>query len=288
MAVIATMLKNKWLTPPAPASESFHGRTILVTGSTSGLGHATALRFAQLGASKVILTARDAPRGAQVKSEMETLVPQCEFTVWPLNMLSRPSVVEFTQRAEKEEKIDIVVLNAGVRKSVYSEGEQGWEEDIQVNLLSTLLLSVLLLPVLKKTRDGTRKKEGREGEKPVMLFVNTGFHSTAVISDKVRDNSSILDAYNDPKTFAAQRQYVHSKLLLMHCVSHLSSLTPSNEVIITSVCPGAVATNLARDIRIPGFVILLAIMRVTLQRTPEQGADALVNAATQEEGGHGR
>ena len=67
-----------------------------------------------------------------------------------MDMASYDSVVAFAERAKGLERLDIVVLNAGVMKVSYDIVESsGHEETIQVNFLSTVLLTALLLPILK-------------------------------------------------------------------------------------------------------------------------------------------
>jgi NAD(P)-dependent dehydrogenase (short-subunit alcohol dehydrogenase family) len=83
------------------------GKTALVTGSTSGIGKATATALAELGAS-VIVTGRDAERGARVVKEIEADGGSARFV--PAD-LSDPEQV--TRLAEAAGDVDILVNNAG-------------------------------------------------------------------------------------------------------------------------------------------------------------------------------
>ena len=83
------------------------GQTALVTGSTSGIGKATATALAELGAS-VIVTGRDAERGARVVKEIEADGGSARFV--PAD-LSDPEQV--TRLAEAAGDVDILVNNAG-------------------------------------------------------------------------------------------------------------------------------------------------------------------------------
>lgn len=279
--MIVKVLKDKWVSPPKEPQESFAGRTIMVTGATSGIGLAAAAKYASLGAAKVIITARDKAKGDQVLAELEEKTGRKElFEVWELDMNSYDSIVAFAKRANGVDHLDVVVLNAGVRRSPFTLSKYGWEEDVQVNVLSTTLLGILLLPKLKQSNRGTTI--------PILEFVNSGLHATAEVDDNVRNSPSILAEYSKPERFSAQKQYAHSKLLLMFATIKLAEATPSNQVIITSVCPGMVATNLGRDIKFPGISVILAIMRLLLSKTPEQGACIYVSGTAQDERRHGR
>jgi hypothetical protein len=74
----------------------------------------------------------------------------------------------------------------------------------------------------------------------------------------------------------------------MYATNRLAATNASSEVIISSVCPGVVATNLGRDIKVPGISVVLAIMRITVARTAEQGANTYVSGASQDQKLHGR
>jgi NAD(P)-dependent dehydrogenase (short-subunit alcohol dehydrogenase family) len=283
MSAVFGMLKNKWLTPPKDVTESFAGRNVIVTGATSGLGYAAAAKFAKLGACKVIIPARNVERGEKSKSELEALVGRKgQFEVWQLDMNSFDSVVAFAHRAATVlDHLDIAVLNAGVRKFAYTLSKHGWEEDLQVNVLSTTLLGILLLPKLKESQKHT-------GKIPILEFVNSGLHASVDMPQDIRNSSSILAEYNKSELFGPQKQYVHSKLLLMFATNRLAAITSSDEVIITSVCPGVVVTNIARDVKVPGISVVLAIMQVTVARTADQGANTYVSGASQGQQLHGR
>lgn len=282
MTVIAGILKHKWIDTPKESIESFEGRTVLVTGATSGIGYAAAAKFAKLGASKVIIPARDVSKGEKIKIELETAVgKKGQFVVWQLDMNSYDSVVAFAHYINTEvEHLNVAILNAGVRKIAHIPSKHGWEEDLQVNTLSTTFLGILLLPKLRASKKIS-------GKIPVLQFVTSGLHQNAIVDPEVRKAPRILVEYNKPESFSAQKQYVHSKLLLMFAAKQLAARTSRSDVIITSVCPGMVASNLARDVKSPGVSVALAVMRCTVQRTAEQGANTYISGAAQNKELHG-
>jgi NAD(P)-dependent dehydrogenase (short-subunit alcohol dehydrogenase family) len=62
---------NKFNLPHLPPTDSFTGKTILITGASGGLGLAAAVHFVNLGAKSVIITARTAAKGEQAKASIE-------------------------------------------------------------------------------------------------------------------------------------------------------------------------------------------------------------------------
>jgi len=89
------------------SSTELEGKTALVTGSTSGIGKATAVALARLGAA-VVVTGRDAGRGAAVVKEIEADGGSARFVAADL---SDPAQV--TRLAEQAGDVDILVNNAG-------------------------------------------------------------------------------------------------------------------------------------------------------------------------------
>lgn len=72
--------------------------------------------------------------------------------VWPLDLASFESVREFCKRADRLDRLDVVVENASVAM-VSPQGTlaEGYERTITVNVISTFLMALLLLPTLRKT-----------------------------------------------------------------------------------------------------------------------------------------
>lgn len=282
MAAFVRIFKNKWITPPQPVTESFAGRVIIVTGATSGLGEEAAYKFAALGASKVIITARDARKGKATKAALEARLQKTgQLDVWKLDMMDYDSVTAFAKRANELEHLDIVILNAGTRRTAFTQSIYGWEEDLQVNTLSTTLLALLLLPKLKESKQHT-------GKIPVLEFINSGLHQSAVVPQGVQDGPNILAHYNNKANFKEGNQYKLSKVFLMYATRILADQISSGDVIITSVCPGMVYTNLGREHFFPGIYYLAYVFIALFLRTPAQGANTMLSGTTLGESVHGR
>lgn len=282
MAAFIRLFKTKWITPPQPTTTDYSGSIIIVTGATSGIGKEAVFKFAALGALKVIIAARDVKKGVSTKDELaQRLGRGDQLEVWELDMMSYDSVVAFAERAQALEHLDIAILNAGLRRSSYHSGEDGWEEDLQVNTLSSVLLAVLLLPKLKQSKDYA-------GKTPVLEFVNSGLHQSAVVPIDVRQHPNILNYYNRRENFKEGSQYKYSKVFLMYATNKLASEISSADVIITSICPGAVRTDLGRDHYFPGVYILAAALIVLFMMSPSQGANTILSGTTQGESVHGR
>lgn len=128
------------------------GRTAVVTGANSGVGFETCRQLLDLGLSKLILAVRNEEKGKEAASKLlhgRDLTPET-IEVWLLDQSSYDSVVAFSERARTLERLDFINLNAGTAlgKRVFND-TTGHDEIIQVNYLSTALLAILLLQVLK-------------------------------------------------------------------------------------------------------------------------------------------
>lgn len=276
------VFRNKWITPPAPVNADYSGRNIIITGATSGIGEEAAYKFAALGASKVIIAARDSKKGERTKAALEgRLQGKGQLEVWELDMMSYESVVAFAKRAQSLEHLDVLVLNAGTWRTTFSRSNHGWEEDLQVNTLSTTLLALLLLPKLKKSKQIT-------GRIPILEFVNSGLHQSAVVPPELRSQTNVLEHYNQREQFREGSQYKFSKVFLMYATTCLADKISSGDVIITSVCPGWVFTNLGRDHYFPGVYYVAFFFIFLFMRTPDQGADMVLSGTTQGEKVHNR
>lgn len=124
-----------------------------MTGANVGLGREAARHFCRLGAAKVVLACRDLDKGRAAGADIESSTSRAGIVdVWQLDLGSFESVRQFCRRAETElDRVDVVVENAGVAIGTYVECDGGFESTMAVNVVSTFLMALLLLPTLRRT-----------------------------------------------------------------------------------------------------------------------------------------
>jgi NAD(P)-dependent dehydrogenase (short-subunit alcohol dehydrogenase family) len=126
-------------------------QVILITGATDGLGKAIATELAQRGAT-ILLHGRSDERGQRTVQEIteKTGNSRLKFYRADLSRLSDVRALGTDVRAN-EKRIDVLVNNAGIMLDSREESSDGNELVFQVNYLSHVLLTRLLLPLLKRT-----------------------------------------------------------------------------------------------------------------------------------------
>ena len=132
--------------PEDPAPGALAGRTAAVTGSTSGLGQATAEAFARLGAA-VRLVVRDEEKGARVRAEIQQAVPGAEVHVDRCDVADLDDVRRFADALDLD-RLDVLVHNAGAMPRERTESPQGHELTMALHVLGPVLMTELLRPVL--------------------------------------------------------------------------------------------------------------------------------------------
>ncbi len=131
------------------------GKIALVTGSTRGIGKATAQRLAEAGAS-VVVTGRSEDRAGEVAKEIAQSTGAKTFAVG-LDIGSRESIEGAIKRINEEMgNVDILVNNAGVnRDTLFVRMKyEDWDEIIRVNLTGTFLVTQLVVKGMLKKRWG--------------------------------------------------------------------------------------------------------------------------------------
>lgn len=133
-------------------SEHCKDAVYIVTGANTGIGLEVSRYLIQLGSAKVILAVRNTSAGATALQDIEKTTSITGVgEVWELDLMSFDSVKKFATKAKQElGRLDAVIQNAGVGFDTWSMVE-GHEASVTVNVISTSLLSVLLLPKLKQT-----------------------------------------------------------------------------------------------------------------------------------------
>ena len=126
------------------------GKTILITGSTDGLGREVATRLGKLGAH-MLIHGRNAERGAEVVAEISNNGGSAQF--YQADFGSLDNVRKMAEAIKRDHpELDVLVNNAGLGSGFAGgerrESEDGYEMLFQVNYLAHYLLTELLLPTL--------------------------------------------------------------------------------------------------------------------------------------------
>lgn len=301
MAGLYRLWYDKRNPPPDFSHIPFHGKTILITGATSGLGFEAALKFLQQGVTSLIISSRDQTRGHQTKLELELRTGRRGVVeVYPLDMSSFQSVVEFASCINSEllssgRKLDVVVLNAGVMHRGFVRSEDGWEDTLQVNTLSTASLAELLYPTLQRHRSSSNEVLA-ESDVPHLVIVSSGTALRVKQKDlpppSFSSSSShpLLDYLSQPST---RKKYAISKLLIEYVSRSMADQTinPNGglDVIINTVKPGLCASALGRQYTAHWYERwAVGMFNWLFARTAEAGGRVLVSACVQGYESHGR
>ncbi len=152
-AAVAVFGVTAFAAPAAPGPDvPQEARVVLVTGSTSGLGRAVALRLAADGAH-VIVHGRNRERGLEVVAEIEA-EGSGSARFYEADLASFDQVREFGNAVlDNYDRLDVLVNNAGFGSAPEERllSEDGHEFRFQVNYLSHFLLTNMLLPLLEKS-----------------------------------------------------------------------------------------------------------------------------------------
>ncbi|PYH86083.1 NAD(P)-binding protein [Aspergillus uvarum CBS 121591] len=258
-------------------TQDFKDAIVLVTGGNTGLGLEAARHFVRLQAATVILAVRDAQKGQRAKESIEaTTQIQGVVEVWPLDLEDIQSVQSLTTKAAGLPRLDVVVANAGISTSEWTL-IGGTERSIQVNVLSTFLLVLSLLPKLQDTAIQNHVR-------PRVVVVSSEGHETTEFREQNADR--IFDALKDKTKSNMDERYDTSKLVQLYLVralaEHLSQSTKP-AVTINAVSPGLCKTGLLRETALAAR-ILISPIKAVLARSAEEGSRTLVHAAGPDNG----
>ncbi|XP_022085672.1 retinol dehydrogenase 11-like [Acanthaster planci] len=127
------------------------GKTVIITGANTGIGKETAIDLAHRGA-RIILACRSETRGLIAEREIRETTGNSHVHFMRLDLASLESVKEFAQEfCNREDRLDILINNAGVINDGSTKTAEGYELSFGVNHLGHFLLTNLLLAKLKSS-----------------------------------------------------------------------------------------------------------------------------------------
>jgi retinol dehydrogenase-14 len=231
------------------------GKTILVTGGTGGIGKATAVGCARLGA-RVGIVGRDRRRAKSAATGIKASTGG-DVDVFIADMSSMAEVRRLAAEVlDGYPRLDVLVNNVGGVWSTRCVTADGFERTLAVNHLAPFLLTCLLLDRLKRSAPAR------------IVTVASSVHSMGKID---------FDDLQCAARYSGVRAYNQSKLANILFTYELASQLEGSGVTATTLHPGVVQTSfLAGDT--PILYKMLNLGR-PLMKTPEQGAATSIHLA---------
>jgi NAD(P)-dependent dehydrogenase (short-subunit alcohol dehydrogenase family) len=238
-----------------------HGKKIIVTGASSGIGVETARALAQAGAS-VVLAVRSTEAGEKLKAEFQASLPKDAgtITVARLDLADLKSVRAFSGG---DGPLDVLINNDGVMGSPLGFTAQGYESQLGTNHLGHFLLTQQLLPRLQLARRARIVNVSSELHRR-----GTGHNLIATLDTDKKYTVRKYDAMN---------AYGDSKLANILFTRALAKRLPAN-VQVFALHPGVIATNLTRSMAKPAQAVWKFLGPI-FGKTVAQGAATSVWAA---------
>jgi NAD(P)-dependent dehydrogenase (short-subunit alcohol dehydrogenase family) len=201
------------------------GKTILITGSTDGIGKQTALELARMGAN-IIIHGRDPQRLQTTRAEL--IEKSGNDNIEPL-LADFSSLAQVKQMANdilaKYSRLDVLVNNAGVFLLDRRISTDGLEMNFQVNHLSPFLLTNKLLPLLKKSSPAR------------IVSVSSALHSKTILD---------FENLQSEKNYTGIQAYALSKLGNIYMTLELAERLAGSGVTANCLHPGGVDTKMLR------------------------------------------
>lgn len=282
-ASFSGLIRRQFTKPkPLPSGKPLADQIAIVTGSNAGLGLEASRQLLKLGVAHLIMGVRSEAKGEKAAALLRSEFPASKVSVWILDMESYDSIRAFVDQCAALPRLDVVILNAGLGASKYAlVPGTGHETAIQVNYLSTVLLTVLLLPILKKQES---TKAG--GKPPTITVVSSDVVYTTPIEQTA--GTPLLKQFDNPSAYSAFQRYGVSKLALLLFISRLAETVDPNQVLINSVNPGmTTGTNFFNSN--PWIVRkIVGLIQAALARPTDVGAtnylDAVLSYGTKSHG----
>lgn len=236
----------------------------LITGATSGIGKAAALKLADTGASLILLS-RNEKKGEKICNQIkEKNNTQVKF--YKADISSMKQVRNVSEKIKSDfNHIDVLINNAGARFDNYFKNDEGIELTFATNHLGHFLLTLSLIAMLKKSPQGR------------IINISSAAHANG--TEELYDIVA-------PEHYDRRLAYGRSKLANLYFTYELASRLQSSKITVNAVDPGGVATNFSRNNGlIPWMKHYLSYILNLKLISPQKASETVVYLASSDEVG---
>ncbi len=236
------------------------GKTCLVTGASAGIGKATALALARLGA-RVILAVRNLEKGEAALRRIQQATGGARLELARVDLASQRSIRAFARElASRVPTLDVLVNNAGVWRTRRELGTDGIELTWATNVLGYFLTTELLAPSL------ARAAQAR--------VIN--------VASELAHGLELDDVQYERRRYSGREAYAQSKQADRLLSWAFARRLAGSGVTVNAMHPGFVATEIFGKGGGPLALAVSLYSRLSA-RAPEEGADTVVYLAASPE-----
>src|SRR6266568_5788319 len=241
-----------------PDARPMTGKVVLVTGGTGGIGKATAIGLAALGA-RVGITGRDLARAERVAAEIRTASGNPAVDAFAADMSSQAEVRQLAVAVlDAYPRLDVLVNNVGGFWAHRHQTVDGLEHTFGLNYLASFLLTNLVLDRLKASAPAR----------------------VVTVSSHVQAEGRIdFDNLQGAGDYSGQTAYSQSKLANGMFTNELARRLEGRGVTANSLHPGVVRTNFGAEDQTWPFTVVSQVVLPFL-KTPARGAETPIYLAS--------
>ena len=234
------------------------GKTVVITGATSGIGEVSAIRLAEKGA-RVVFTARDKSRADDTMAALQKANPGGGHAVHMADLSRLSEMKRIGAELAREPQIDVLINNAGALFNKRLETEDGLEMTFALNHMAYFIITNLLL--------------GR---------LQSGARIVTVASNAHRGAKLDFDDLQSRRGYTGFSVYSRSKLCNILFNRELARHLSGKGITANALHPGFVATRFGND---SGGIVrtVLKIAKPIGAISPEEGAQTIIYLASSPE-----
>jgi NAD(P)-dependent dehydrogenase (short-subunit alcohol dehydrogenase family) len=231
------------------------GKSVLITGATSGIGFHTARALASMGA-RVLVTGRDEARGRAALDRLRLEARHDRVAFLAVDHSTVGGNRDLAERVlQRVDRLDVLVNNVGAIHARRQETEDGYEATLAMNFLGPFVLTDVLMPLLLESAPAR-----------VVNVVSSAY------SMWKRDPFEDLAA---KQRYVGIEAYAHSKLLNILWTFALARRLEGSGVVANAVNPGMAWTNQTRAMTpetVPAWRLFWPLVRLVQRRASAEAA----------------